>query len=232
MIMSITPGINVKIVLEVDHQSGRINARNSMVYHVSSDTLILAQTEPSISNSMLKKEIVVTYLVDQRDRRSRHGFSVVVTEVIDRYELMPQWDVRAFAVRRCGDPKPYDIRMCYRVGPSSKSGLDASVYNKKINVIDISLGGIRFSFDKDLQLEANQVIEVRLAMAGGVYPIQARIVRTWEVENERVKKDLSFAGAEFLNVSGKIEQELSRKILDIQRETPFTVSEAQSGMGR
>ena len=224
--MSITPGINVKIVVEVDLRSGRINARNSMVYHVGGDTLILAQTEPSISNAMLNKEIVVTYLVDQQDRRSRHGFPVVVTEVIDQYELMPQWNVRAFAVRRCSDPKPYDIRMCYRVGPSSKSGLDASVYNKKINVIDISLGGMKFSFDKDLELESNQVIEVRLGMAGEVYPIQARIVRTWEMENERVKKDLSFAAAEFLNVSGRIEQELSRKILDIQRETPFTVSEA------
>jgi hypothetical protein len=224
--MSITPGINVKIVVEVGHRSGRINARNSMVYHVSGDTLILAQTEPSISNSMLNNEIVLTYLVDQQDRRSRHGFSVVITEVIDRYELMPQWDVRAFAVRRCNDPKPYDIRMCYRVGPSSKSGLDVSVYNKKVTVIDISLGGMRFSFDKGLQLEANQIIEVRLGMAGAVYPIQARIVRTWEMENERVKKDLSFAATEFLNVSGKIEQELSRKILDIQRENPFASGEA------
>jgi hypothetical protein len=224
--MNITPGLNVKIVVEVDHRSGRINARNSMVYHVNGDTLILAQTEPSISNSMLNKEIVVTYLVDEQDRRSRHGFSVVVTEVIDQYELMSQWDVRAFAVRRCDNPKPYDIRMCYRVGPSSKSGLDVSVYNKKINVIDISLGGMKFSLDKNLQLESNQVIEVRLGMAGSAYPIQARIVRTWEMENEQLKKDLSFAAAEFLNVSGRIEQELSRKILDIQRENPFTNGEA------
>ena len=101
---------------------------------------------------------------------------------------MPQWDVRAFAVRKSEDPKPYDIRMCYRVGPSSKSGLDASVYNKKINVIDISLGGMRFSFDKGLQLESNQVIEVRLGMAGAVYPIQARIVRTWEMEMNASKR--------------------------------------------
>ena len=69
--MSITPGINVKIVVEVDHRSGRINARNSMVYHVSGDTLILAQTEPSIGNSMLNKEIVVTYRVDAPMGRAR-----------------------------------------------------------------------------------------------------------------------------------------------------------------
>jgi c-di-GMP-binding flagellar brake protein YcgR len=104
--------------------------------------------------------------------------------------------------------------------------LDVSVYNKKINVIDISLGGIKFSFDKDLQLEANQVIEVRLGMAGAAYTVQARILRTWEAENERIKKELRFAAAGFLNVSGRIEQELSRKILDIQREAPFTLSEA------
>jgi c-di-GMP-binding flagellar brake protein YcgR len=85
---------------------------------------------------------------------------------------------------------------------------------------------MKFSLDKNLQLESNQVIEVRLGMAGSAYPIQARIVRTWEMENEQLKKDLSFAAAEFLNVSGRIEQELSRKILDIQRENPFTNGEA------
>jgi hypothetical protein len=223
--MSITPGLNVKIVVEAGRRSQRMNARSSMVYHVNGDALILAQTEPSIRTSMLNKEIVVTYLVDEQDRHSRYGFSAVVTEIIDHYELMPQWDVPTFAVRRCSDPTPYDIRMCYRVGPSSKSGLEVYIHDKKINVIDISLGGMKVSFDEGLQLEANQVIDVRLSLAGAVRTLQARIVRIWETENERFKKALSFGAAEFLNVSGTIEQELSRKILDIQRENPFVTGE-------
>ena len=167
---------------------------------------------------MLNKEIVVTYLVKENDKHLRYGFSAVIVEFIDRYQLMSKQHVCAIVVRKRSDPKPYNIRMWYRAQPSSKSGLDVSIYNKKVNVIDISLGGIRFSYDKSLQLEANKVIEVRLGMAGAVYTIEARIIRTWETEIERFKGELWFAAAEFLNLSPRIEQELSRKIRDIERE--------------
>ena len=55
---------------------------------------------------------------------------------------------------------------------------------------------------------------------------EARIIRTWEAESECLGTELRFAAAEFLSVSGRIEQELSRKILDIEREPPFITSEA------
>ncbi len=222
--MSLRPELSVKLVVEADNRRERINARNSVIYNVNGETLILAQPEPSIKSSMLNKEIIVTYLVMENDRHLRYGFSALVTELIDWYELASGQRVRAIAVRKCSDPKPYDIRMCYRVGPSSKSGLDASIYDEKINVIDISLGGIKFSYDRSLPLEPNKVVEVHLAIAAAVYGIEARIIRTWKVEHERFKTELRFAAAEFLNVSGKIEQELSRKILDIERESPFVAS--------
>ena len=219
--MSLAPELNVKLVLETDKKRERINARNSVIYAVDGETLILAQTEPSISSSLLNKEITVTYLLKKSGRHLRYGFSALVTQLIDQYELMPDQHVRAIAVCKCSESKPYEIRMCYRVGPSSKGGLDASILGRKVNIVDISLGGIKFSYDKSLPLETDKVVEVRLGIAGDIYPVQARIVRTWWTEHERFRTELRFAGAEFLNVSGKMEDELSRKILDIQRESPF-----------
>jgi c-di-GMP-binding flagellar brake protein YcgR len=134
---------------------------------------------------------------------------------------MPDQYVRAIALCKLSEPKPYDMRMCYRAGPSSRSGLDASIFGRKVNIVDISLGGIKFSYGEGLRLETDKVIEVRLEIAGEIYPVQARVVRTWRTEQERFRTDLRFAGAEFLNVSRKMEQELSRKILDIERESPF-----------
>jgi len=112
--------------------------------------------------------------------------------------------------------------MCYRVGPSNnKSELDAFVCGEKITLIDVSLGGMRFSYSDRPMLEPRQVVEVRLGIAPAVHPIQARIIRIWRADREGSGKGLSFAIAEFLNVSGKIEQTLSRKILDIERESSF-----------
>ncbi|HME44234.1 MAG TPA: PilZ domain-containing protein [Syntrophorhabdales bacterium] len=219
--MSLAPELNVKLVVETDKKRERINARNSVIYAVNGETLILAQTEPSITSSLLNKEIAVTYLLTKSGRHLRYGFSALVTQLIDQYELMPDQYVRAIAVCKCSESKPYEIRMCYRVGPSSKSGLDASILGRKVNIVDISLGGIKFSYGEGLRLETDKVIEVRLEIAGEIYPVQAKIVRTWRTEQERFRTELRFAGAEFLNVNGKMEHELSRKILDIERESPF-----------
>ena len=191
------------------------------MYAVNGETLILAQTEPSIKSAMLNKEIEVTYLVKENGRFSRYGFSSIVTELIDRYKLSSDQHVRAIAVRKCTEPKPYGRSMCYRAGQSSRSGMNVSIYDEKINVIDISLGGIKFSYDRSLRLETDKLVEVRLGIAGEVYTIVARIIRTWQAERERFKTELRFAGAEFLNLSGKIEQELSRKFLEIDRGSSF-----------
>jgi hypothetical protein len=222
--MSLRPELSIKLVVGTETGRERINARNSVIYAVNGEVLVLAQTEPSINSSMLNKEIVVTYLVKENGRDSRYGFPALVTELIDRYELSTDQDVRAIVVRKCTEPKPYEIRMCYRVGPSSKSGLTASIYDQKINVIDISLGGIKFSYHRSLRLDTDKVVEVRLEIAGEVHTVEARVVRTWEAEQTRFKTELRFAGAEFLNLSGKLEQELSRKILDMEKGSPFIAS--------
>jgi c-di-GMP-binding flagellar brake protein YcgR len=224
--MSISPQLEVRIVVETDDRSERSNARNSVIYEISRKALILAQTEPSIESSMLNKEIVVTYLVKEDGNYLRYGFSALIVDLIDQYQVTSEQHVPAIEVRRRSDPKPYNIRLNYRVEPSGKSGLDAAIHNKKVNVIDISLGGMRVNYDKSLQLETNSIIEVCLTMAGAPYTIEARIVRTWKGKIERFEKDLSFAAIEFVNVSDRTELALSRKIREIERKNVSTTSKA------
>ncbi|HVN25502.1 MAG TPA: PilZ domain-containing protein [Syntrophorhabdales bacterium] len=211
----------MKIIADADQRAQRINAKSSVIYSADADTLVLAQTEPSVKSTMLGKEIMVTFVAREGEKYSRYGFSAVVTELVDRYELSPEEYARAVVVRMRSNPKPYDIRMCYRVGPSSRSGLDVFVCGEKVTLIDISLGGMRFSYSESPVLEPHQVVEVRLGIAPAVYPIQARVIRIRKADKEGSGKGLRFAAAEFLNVTGKIEQVLSRKILDIERESPF-----------
>ena len=210
--------MGVKLVVEVDPRTERINARNSTVYDVDGERLVLAQTEPPIKDSMLHKEITVTYLAKEKNGPVRYGFSAIITGFIDNYSLRSTQQVRALSVQKRADPAPYNIRMYYRVEPTGTSGLDMSIHAKRVGILDISLGGVKFIYDRSLELQANSMVEVCFDIGGITCRTDATIVRTWEGEDEGLRQDLSFAAAKFLNVTGIFEQELSRKIRDIERE--------------
>lgn len=223
--MSVRTEDSVKIVMEIDARTENISTRDSMIYDSDGETLVLAQTEPPIEGSMLNREVVVTYVVKEEGGYVRYGFHAVITEFLADFQPEPGRHARALAVRRRSRPEPYNMRMRYRVQPSNKSGLDVSIRRKKVNVVDISLGGLRFSYDDRLQLEVNQVVEVSLAIGRDAHAVEARIVRIWEKEAEFFKTELRFAAAEFRNMGRRFEEELSRKIREIEREKPSIICE-------
>jgi hypothetical protein len=219
--MTVKPGMNVRIVTEVDLSRERIHVRNSAIYDVKGKTLILAQTDPPILKSMLNKEVVVTYVVAEKKELVRYGFPAKVTEFIDGFKLNSSQEVKALAVLRRSDPAPYSIRMFYRVEPTSKSNIGMAVYHKTVNILDISLGGVRFSHDRSLTLSAGLPVEVFVTIDGKTHRLEARILRTWDGDNEWMKDELGFASAEFQYMDKTVEHELSRKIREIERANRF-----------
>ena len=223
--MSVRTEDSVKIVMEIDARTENISTRDSMIYDSDGETLVLGQTEPPIEGSMLNREVVVTYVVKEEGGYVRYGFHAVITEFLVDFQPEPGRHAHALTVRRRSRPEPYNMRMRYRVQPSNKSGLDVSIRRKKVSVVDISLGGLRFSYDDRLQLEVNQVVEVSLAIGRDAHTVEARIVRIWEKEAEFFKTELRFAAAEFRNMGRRFEEELSRKIREIEREKPSIICE-------
>ncbi len=223
--MSVRTEDSVKIITEIDAQTDNISTRDSVIYASDGETLILAQTDPPLESSMLDQEVVVTYVVKEEEGYVRYGFHAVIADLLDHFQPEPGRHARALTVRRRSRPEPYNMRMRYRVQPSNKSGLDVSIHRKKVNVVDVSLGGIRFSYDDRLRLEVDNVVEVNLAIGRDVHTVETRIVRIWEKEAEFFKTELRFAAGEFRNMSRRFEEELSRKIREIEREKPSIICE-------
>ena len=215
--MDIKPGMSIKVVVGMDPRTERVFARNSTVYDANGETLVLAQTEPWITSTMLDKEITVTYLEKEKGRYQRYGFSATITGFIEDYPLMSSEQVRAVEIRRKTAPTPYNIRVYYRVEPTGRNGLDVSVEQTRVSILDISLGGMRFTFDRSLELKAHNEVKVNFNIEGTTYSIDATILRVWEGENERLRREIAFASAEFLDVPGKLERALSRAIREIER---------------
>jgi hypothetical protein len=106
-----------------------------------------------------------------------------------------------------------------RIGQNNVRGYTMSIHAKRVNVIDISLGGVRFTYDADgLELCANSVVEARLDIGGIIRRIDATILRTWKGKDKGLQEDLSFAAADFVNLTRIFDQELSLKIREIERE--------------
>jgi hypothetical protein len=216
--MSIRPGLNVRIVTDPDVAKERILVKGSTVHDVQEPVIILAQTDPPILKSMLHKEAIITYLEKKKDGVARQGFTAELVEIID-YSLNSGQQTRALVVRRTGPEKPYSIRMSYRVGPTGRSRVSMSVFANSVNIIDISLGGVKFTYGMPLVLVFDEVAPVGLEIDGKAYALEARILRRWRGDNEGARRDLWFASAEFVSMSKTVERVLSRAIHDIERES-------------
>jgi hypothetical protein len=219
--MSFRPGINTRIVTEIDLAREIIHVKNSIVYEITGPTVILAQTDPPVLKSMLEKEVVVTYLTHEKQGPVRYGFPAKVLRFIEDYKLTSSQKVKAIELRMKAEPSPYSIRMFYRVEPTSKSNLSMSVYHKDVNVLDISLGGAKFSYDKHPVFEVGRIVQLHISIDGKAHTVEGRIQRVWEGDNERFKQELGFASVEFLNMGRTMEHALSRKIREIERESHF-----------
>jgi hypothetical protein len=216
--MSIRPGLNVRIVTDIDVTKERVFVKGSTVYDVQEPVIILAQTDPPILKSMLHKKAIVTYLIKKKDKAVRYGFAAELVEFID-YSLNSGQQVKALLARRTGPEKPYSIRMSYRVGTTGRSKISMSVFRNRVNIIDISLGGAKFTYGSPLVLESDDTAPIGLEIGGKVYALEAHILRTWHGDYEGARRDLWFASAEFVNMSKMVERVLSSKIHDIERES-------------
>ncbi|MGD0489641.1 MAG: hypothetical protein ABSB94_20955 [Syntrophorhabdales bacterium] len=216
--MSIRPGLSVKIVTDIDVTKERILVKGSTVHDVQEPFIILAQTDRPILKSMLHEAVIVTYLIKEKDDAVRHGFTAELVEFID-YSLNSGQQVKALVVRRTGPEKPYSIRMSYRAGPTGRSNISMSVCANSVNIIDISLGGAKFTYSTPLVLKSDEIAPIGLEIGGKVYTLEAHILRTWQGDYEGARRHLWFASAEFVNMSKTMERALSCKIHDIERES-------------
>ena len=198
--------------METDHRRGDILVMDSMVYEVSGNTLVLAQTAPPIDSRACSGEIMVTYLVEEKHGPVRYGFPAAITAYIDDYQTVRGRQVQALLITRKADTASYSIRTCYRVEPTPMSRLDLYVHDKKATIVDISLGGVRFGYDRSIPLEAGVPVKLRFDVAGEEYTVDATILRI-----SCHKGKLRFAVAEFTKAMGPFEQALARRIYAIER---------------
>jgi hypothetical protein len=120
---------------------------------MAGDRMIVAQTDPPISRTHLGKELFVTFLDRSDGQPRRFGFPAIVVEFIKEFELSSLLKVQALVLKKAGAFEEYNLRMFYRLEPPTDCGIRISVDGKGVNLIDISIGGAKFSHEKVFPFE-------------------------------------------------------------------------------
>lgn len=214
----IKPGQAVEFMYYADYAKDNIRIMRSMIYDELDRKLILSQAQPTVLASNLKREIVVTYLTREQGQTVRFGFSAVIVDFMNHYELASKDRVPAIVLERTGAPVRFNLRLHYRLKLPSGSGLTLSMGNQHLNLIDISIGGAKFSCTNEVSLVPRSRIKLTVGFDRQKRDLEAEMLRVWSPENQRIHKELQFATVKFLHSDNEVEHLLGKEIFRIERQ--------------
>ncbi len=223
------PGLNINIIMHVDHLRETIDVGNSIIHEIKDDILIVAQIDPPISRTRLGQDIFVTFLDRDSGRPQRLGFPATVAGFINNYELSSAVKGHALVLRTVGAAEEYNLRMFFRLELPGGCGLTVSIDGRPVNLIDVSIGGARFSYERwSNTLKSGEDVALTMLIDTMAYSINGRVLRVWEPENDRIRKTIAMASIQFANMEAQVKNILARKIRDIERELRYK----ETDMGR
>ncbi len=135
------PGISLSLVVNTNIIREINDIRPSTLHDISGGKLILAQTDPPLLTTHLNKNIIISFLTEEKENPVRYGFHARIVEFIKEYQLSSSQTAPAIVVLQKTLPERYNLRMFYRIHPPSNFGLQISINDQPMGIIDISIGG-------------------------------------------------------------------------------------------
>lgn len=217
--IEIRPGISVNIIVNVDIDKEITDVRSAIIYDIAGSNVILSQTDPPFEKHHIGKNVTVTHLIRRKNDTCRVGFSGKVINVLHDYKHSSSTLVTAVVVKKEAGVNEYDLRLHFRVKPKIDSNVTLFVGEEKCNLIDVSLGGARFSHKHDKPMEAGSIINLLLIIDDDKLNIEAKTVRVWTAAETAEHRDMEYVSVQFLSLDKNVSNILSRKIMMIQRKS-------------
>ncbi len=216
------PGLTLSLVVNTDNIRWVNDIRTSTIHDISGKEIIIAQTDPCLLTSQLNKSIVVSFLTYEKGIPIRYGLRAKIAEFLNGYQLSSSQTVPAVILLQNTIPRLYNLRMFYRIHPSSNAGLHLSIYGQPVTIFDISLGGVLVGVtadqDRSFGFETGNIIKITLTIDGQPHVLEVRIQRISSQKNPGRSKKMVIIACQFSDRPSTFDQVLVRKILDIQRE--------------
>jgi len=217
--IAIKPGMTAYIILEEDRTKSQISQMQTMVYDIRDRQLILSQTTPTITNAQLGKRFLVTFLEKSEIINPRFGFIAKLERILNNYEIASSQLVPALLLERESRPEAHNLRTCYRINPSLDSGLTASLQGVPVNIVDISIDGIRISSKREFSLHTGDIVKLTIDVDDKKFDAEGMVIRVWSSPAVLGSGgNLQYASIQFTSGQKDRETLLGSKIIHLERQ--------------
>ena len=224
--MDIIPGSNVDIVLDYDWLREKIDVRRATVYDLNDERIVLSQTSLPTARYNIGKKVKITYLLMEKDGWVRYGINGRLIEIVMDYRLSGSETVQAIVIIPEPGREFFNLRLFYRLEPPLDCGLTLFLKKEEVNIIDISLGGAKFTHSKDYPIVPKNRLKLILQIDKQCYDIEAQALRVSSVRG-RMGEKLEAIAVQFLNLDKKTQDLLSIKIKDVERKIRYKEAYAE-----
>lgn len=210
-------GSRIDIVFENEFEKVNAHYMKAVVYDSESKNIVVSQTSPPLNLYFVNRRVLITYLARSRKRILRFGFAARLVDLLANYQLSSNKVVEALVLKQMEEPQQIDYRMYFRVKPPSRSNINLFFQENKVNLIDVSLGGAKFTYPKSHLFQYGDVVKFNLMIDSKTFEIDTR-VRNVSIPEFSVNKTIQFVSIKFEYDDKQISALLGKAILSIERQ--------------
>jgi hypothetical protein len=211
-------GTSVNIVFENEIDKSNAHYMKALVYDYEGDKITISQTSPALNRNFLNRRIMVSFLANVERRVLRFGFTARLIDLITNYQIASSKNVEALVLKQFDEPEQVDFRMHFRVKPPSQSAVNLFFQEEKVNLVDISIGGAKFTYPKTDLLRPADKIKFKLIIGPTIFDLNARVCNVSIPDGFSANKKIEYVSVEFEHNNRQMEATLSRAIIDIERQ--------------
>lgn len=211
-------GSRIDIVFENEIEKANAHYLKAVVYDYESKDIIISQTSPRLNRHFLDRRILVTFLANFQKRVLRFGFAARLIDLITNYELSSNNNVEALVLKQLEKPSQMDFRMHFRVKPPSQSNINLFFRENKVNLIDISLGGAKFTYPKSHLFHLGEEVKFKLIIDSSAFEIDARVRGASLPDQFSNNRTIQYVSVKFEYDNKQLSTLLGKAILGIERQ--------------
>lgn len=177
------PGRNVDIVVAQDLDRDLIDIRTSTIHQIDDDGgLVLAQTSPPLGPSARGRLLEISFLArffDQPGGRwLRVGYRGRLREVAGGFRLAGGSVEQVLLVDGPQSLEKHNLRLYFRLEPTGDQNLVLYLLPTRtaVPIVDISVGGVRFSHDPDREFPRGKRLKLALVSDAFELLVDGRVV--------------------------------------------------------
>lgn len=214
----IKAGMSLDIVFENELNQTYAHYMKAVVYDLDQNFLIISQTSPALNVKFLNRRMVVTFLIQTDARVIRFGFSAKLIGFIPDYEISSGTVVEAIKIQKNSSPEPTDFRMYFRVKPPLDADVGLFIESRKVNLLDISIGGAKFTCPRrEFNLRPGDTLKFKLIIGNESFDVDALIRNVSYPDAVAANRNIQYISVAFRHDDKTREMALGKAIMDIER---------------